>query len=66
MQKKKVLQFNKNKDSKYNVDVFLKYLKTLDKPYSTILLNAFNRDLDENEFRQKIKEDILTHLEKYV
>jgi hypothetical protein len=66
MQKKSALKFNKDKDSSENIEIFFKYLKGMDKPYSTILLNAFKKDLNEDEFRQKIREDIIAHLEKYV
>jgi|GEM_PF-4866646 len=58
------LEFEKNKNSKQNIDIFLKYIKTKNKPWSTILKNTLMLDISEDDFRQKIKAEVLSYLEK--
>lgn len=52
------IKFHKSKDSKQNIKIFFDYLKKNKSPYSVILLDALRSDLSEDDFRQKIKDDV--------
>lgn len=58
------LKFQKSKNSKQNIEIFFNYLKRHKSPYSSILLNALKQNIPEEEFRQKIKDDVLVYIEK--
>jgi len=58
------IKFQKSKNSKQNIEIFFSYLKRNKSPYSSILLNALKQNISEEEFRQKIKDDIFVYLEK--
>lgn len=58
------LKFQKSQHSKQNIEIFFRHLKRHKSPYSFLLLNALKQNISEEEFRQKIKDDVLGYIEK--
>ena len=58
------LKFQSNKSARQNINIFLNYLKKDKSPFSKILLSTFKENLNEDDFRRKIKDKILAHLKK--
>jgi hypothetical protein len=62
MSKNDSLKFRSEKSSKQNIEFFFKYLRKKKSPFSKILLDALKEDLNENEFRERIKINVLARI----